>query len=220
MAGKTKAGSSKQAGGSGSPIKKKKNELPGRKKKRNTAPTLTVYAFHETFALEAYIYDHNEDDGYTRSYRQMIDGVPEFQCSELQEANFNRYYYRRRPGSNNEILVGRKNYWRLIMIRYPPEQESTAETRQQGLEVLSSFLKNPEYTRFPPKTIDTIDATSEDNPLPLDHFFLDRDIQEIMEEDIEEANLNSDFFQKFPDFARLCWSGNHYSNWARGLGFP
>ena len=122
-------------------------------------------------------------------------------------------------------MTDNRDFWKQVIIRYPVDGantpiESTPETRRQGLEAIKMALMNPEYTRFPPEDIITMDTADPENPPPLDHFFLDNDIRDFMKEDIQETDLTTTFVQDFPDAASKCWSGHNVSAWARGLGFP
>ena len=92
--------------GNHSPNKKIKKEVPGRKKtKAKVPPTIRVITFHESFQFEAYIFEkHAGEDGYTHGFRQFIDGNTEFQCDELEQANFTHYFYRRVPNSNDKNM--------------------------------------------------------------------------------------------------------------------
>ena len=86
--------------------------------------------------------------------------------------------------------------------------------------MLKEFLMNPQFCDYPPHEITTIDATDPENVPSLDDFFLDNDIKDFMEEDVEALNLNANFYENFPEFAVKCWGGSNYSQWARSLGFP
>jgi len=119
-------------GGNGSPPRKKKDKSPSlkdRRKKKN-APMVTVRAFHPCFTMEAYFFEKNDgNDAFLHSYKKYTDN--KITCSYLKEAGFTDMVYRRRPGSDNEILINsddEKPFWRAIMIRYPPGGESTPET--------------------------------------------------------------------------------------------
>ena len=105
-------------------------------------------------------------------------------------------------------------HMRFVIVRYPKERESTAQTRKEGLELIGSFFMDPKFSKFPPVAIEKIDQTDEDDPCPLDTFFKDEDIEEFMRTDVAEKELDSDFVEKYSDFAKLCWSGNHYSDFA------
>jgi hypothetical protein len=127
--------------------------------------------------------------------------------------------YQRLPNTPNEHAVNGNGFWRQMVLRYPPEGESTPETRQEGLSLLSTFLKDPLHTRYPPTVITLIDETDIDNIPSLDHYFFDDTIQEIMIEDLDETILNGTFFNEYSDFALKCWAYPFVSNWAVSLGF-
>lgn len=220
---------------SATPMRKKKSNVPLRGKSSEKTnyypPVLTVYAFPSPFAFEAYIYsrgnqfNNDEDDVYLKKFEICMNPNPDDPnqqpCPYLDEANFVKIVYRRKPNSDNDHLVGvKKPYWRQIMIRYPKEGDSTPETRQEGLEVLKKFMTDPDHTNYPPNEIVLRDATDEDNYMPLDHFFLDWDIKKFMVEDIPEEDMNNEFYEKFRDFADKCWAGKFKSEFAYKLGFP
>ena len=196
-------------------------KAPVRKQRGQAAHELICYTFHEDFTFEAYVFQRNENnDGFTWGVQQFCNGVENYQSPELQAANFTRCVYRRVPRSADGNMTGERGYWRVVIIRYPPENETTPESRQEGLRILKQFLLNPQYSDYPPRDITTRDATDPENIPSLDDFFLDNDIKELMEEDIDAINLNEHFYQNFPEFAEKCWAGPHVSQWARGLGFP
>ena len=212
--------------GNGSPPRKKKEKSPSmkdrRKMKQKNAPMITVRAFHSCFTMEAYFFEKNDgNDAFLHSYKKYTDN--EITCSYLEAAGFTDMVYRRRTGSDNDILVNsddKRPFWRAIMIRYPPGGESTPETRQEGLTVARQFFLDSTFSDYPPKNIQIVDATSMDNPPPLDDFFLNKDIETFMKEDIEEDLLNGEFYEKYPALARKCWGGNFPSPFARSLGYP
>jgi hypothetical protein len=208
------------------PRKKKSTPTPKKVKKIGAEPILTVTRFSDPFTFEMYIYSSKPgNDGYlnglqvalagTRSDGTVVPPVP-----ALVEGNFHSVPYRRLPNTPNEHAMGGNGFWRYVVLRYPTQGESTPETRQEGLALLSTFLKDPEHTRFPPNNITLIDETDEENPPALDHYFFDDTIQEIMNEDIDETILNGNFYAGYNDFARKCWAYPFVSVWARSLGFP
>ena len=210
-----------KAAGKASPGKKKKERTPSRNEKSKPAPTIRAYRFHEDFVFEAYVFEKNAgDDAFTNNFREQINGTAREKSEELEQANFNKFFYRRQPGSDNQHMIGEKGYWRIVMIRYPPEEEATPETTEEGLSILSEFFRDTRYSTYPPETILTMDCSTDEDPPALDQFFLDQDIKSLMEEDIDAEHLDSNFYTNFPDFARKCWAGTHYSAWARGIGFP
>ena len=221
---------------SASPMKKKKESAPSRGAKTTVSstfhpPVITVYAFPPPFSFEAYIYskgnqfDNDQDDGYLKKFEICMnpnsDDPNQQPCPYLDEANFVKFVYRRKPDTDNEHMVGvKKPFWRGIMIRYPNGGESTSETRQEGLAVLKRFMTDPAYTFYPPKDIVLRDATDEDDYKPLDHFFMDWDIKNFIIEDVPKQDLNNKFYETYQDFADKIWSGKNKSEYAYGLGYP
>ena len=151
-----------------------------------------------------------------------MDGYYGTQISQdLDGANFTAYMYRRQPNSNNQVMHNDgTDFWRMLLIRYPPNGESTAQSRQEGMEALRQFLMDDRFSDFPPSTIGLTDATDEENYTPLDDLFLDSGIKTLMEEDVPVHDLNSNFYASYPDFALKCWGGRFRSPYANILGFP
>ena len=200
-----------------------------KKKTTSAPPTLTVRTFKPPFTFEAYIfakgnqYNSDADDGYMKGFIDYVDtNTPNEHVSEqLDQGNFTSFVYRRIPDTPNEHMVGIKNpYWRGIIIRYPPESESTPETREQGLEQLKAFLMDGRFSQYPATNIITRDATDEDNYEPLDNYFMDWDIKSFLEEDVAEEDLNSTFYTTYQDFADKVWAGRFKSEFAYSIGFP
>ena len=207
------------------PKRKKKDGVPTRKvAPKNFIPTITVYSFMEPLTFEAYIFEQSPgNDGYTASFKKVMKG--DLECGYLTDKNFTKFVYRRdlHPHRSNEILCNARDekHWRCLMIRYPGLDGSTEESRQEGLAVAKRFFMDPEYSEYPPKNIETVDAMKEDpEKFPaLDEFFLDHDINAFLREDVESTELNEDFVENYPDFAAKCWSTMEPSKWARSLGF-
>ena len=205
-----------------SPKKRKNAPLPMRIKQEK-GPFLRVYSFGPEFSFEMYIIEKDsENDEYLKGISDYIESPPNTneKHSLVDECNFYKKAYRRIPQSANEHLCGtKKGYWRSVILRYPKENESTPQTRQDGLNALSSFLKDSRFSKYPINNIITVDMTDEDNLPSLDTFLMDDDIKNIMEQDIDEEELNKEFVSKYPEFAKRIYAGNNYSDWARTLGF-
>ena len=236
MAPKASAKSASQSVSGLSPVKKPKGSPP-RKKKHAITPkkkvkqigsgtTLTVTRFSHPLTLEMYIYTSKlGDDGYLNGLQVALAGsrpdgtiVPPSQF--LVDGNFHSVPYRRLPNTNNEHAINNNSFWRYVILRYPPNQESTSETRQEGLALLSAFFKDPTHSKFPPANINLVDETDEQNLPSLDHYLFDDTIQEIMTEDLDETILNGNFYTDYSAFARKCWAYPFLSVFARSLGFP
>ena len=205
-----------------SPKKRKNAPLPIRIKQEK-GPFLRVYGFGPEFSFEMYIIEKDsENDEYLKGISDYIESPPDTNSkhSLIDECNFYKKAYRRIPKSANEHLCGtKKGYWRSVILRYPKENESTPQTRQDGLNALSSFLKDSRFSKYPINNIITVDMTDEDNLPSLDTFLMDDDIKNVMEQDIDEEELNKEFVSKYPEFAKRIYAGNNYSDWARTLGF-
>lgn len=208
------------------PRKIKSSPTPKKIKKIGSDLTLTVTKFSYPLTCEMYIYSSKTvNDGYlngiqvalagVRSDGTVVDPVP-----ILVEGNFHSCPYRRIPNTANEHALSGNGFWRMVILRYPPEGESTPETRQLGLTQLETFFKDPEHSRYPPVNITLSDETVEENLPSLDHYFFDDTIKEIMTEDLEENILNSTFYTEFNEFAKKCWAYPFVSAWGRSLGFP
>lgn len=165
------------------------------------------------------IYERTDgEDGYLHFICQFTQG--ERENDVLEKLGINRLVPRRKPDTNNEIMLGvKKGYWRQIIVRYADEP-STPETRKETLDQLKTFFLDLNFTKYPPPMIDTIDLTDLDNTTSLDNLFLDDDIQTLMKEDLEEEDLNGNFTRNFTEVAKICWKYDHVSQWARSLGFP
>jgi hypothetical protein len=207
--------------------RKKDGKRPSMKEKKGNQikagvknPTLTCYSFGDEFSIEAYLYcKDDKNDSFTNGFKRFVDGV--IQCDELTEANFVSYKYHRAPNTNNTILLDSNNYWRKVFLRYVPGGTSTHVSRSEGLLALKTFLMDRNYSEYPPTDITTVDCTNEEEPHPLDTFFLDQDIIDIIKVDLEEQDLNSLFYSTYTTFARKIWSGAYYPEYARTqLGFP
>jgi len=197
-----------------------KNTTPPLRKQVATPLTLTVYAFHETIGIEAYIFAKDDaHDGFTNGYKEYI--ASKIKNEILEKSNFTGWKNCRVPGSSNEVMIDPNKFWRVVIIRYVPHDGvSTPEMRQKGLKDLSAFLQSKDGTKYPPKDVTLIDGTNVDDPHSLDQFFMDEDIIDIAQLEIAEDDLNSNFYTKFPEFALKLWSGPSYPQFARDLGFP
>jgi hypothetical protein len=107
--------------------------------------------------------------GFINNYRKWSKG--EIQFEDLTEANFIGLKIRRNNEINgNETLSGSDGYSRWWMIRYPPENESTPDTRKEGLRVVKNFFMSKKGTNFPPRDIKLVDDTDGDVPAVLEIF--------------------------------------------------
>jgi hypothetical protein len=205
---------------------RKAGKIPTRKDNVKSAgphaPTLVCYGFAADLPIEAYLYcKDDQNDGYLNGYKKNCDGVPENDSDELTAANFTSYKTRRMPRSPNEVMTnGTNTFWRIVMLRYVPEGNSTRDTRAHGLSVLSTFLNSTKNTAYPISSIITLDNTQEENPHSLDMFFMDNDIIEIIKNTFDDSELNKEFYSTYKSLALKLWSGTNYPDFARSLGFP
>lgn len=183
-------------------------------------PTLTCYGFAEELPIEAYIFCKDDNhDAFCNGFKCFADGKIESEA--LSQANFTCYKPRRVPQSKNEIMKqGTTSYWRIVMVRHVPDGTSTKESRVDGLRILKTFLMSTSNTDFPPTDITTMDCTNVEDKHSLDSFFIDKDIVEIIKNEFDEEDMNKEFFMKYSTFAKKLWSGPHYNDFARELGFP
>ena len=158
------------------------------------------------------------NDGYLNHYRNWANGQLEYE--PLLSAGFREILYRREPESDNRRMTNPEGFPRNIIVREPPGGVSTAASRQKGMDVLSNFFKDSTINRWPPETIVKRDETNLQDYHALDEFFMDEDIERILREEMDEEVLNQDFYGKFTEFARKCWSGAFLPAFARSLGFP
>lgn len=189
-------------------------------KKEKPVPTLRVHGFEDPLAVEAYEYTLSDTkSGFINKYRLWAKG--ELTVEALTAANFNNTKVQRdKSRSDNEPLLDGEGYSRVWMVRYPPGGESTEDTRKEGLEILKTFFMSKIATDYPPKTIKLVDETT-DVPNALDKFFLDSDIEEILKVSFDIMELEEDFYEKYPVAARMIYSGNEPSVYAKEhLGFP
>ena len=169
--------------------------------------------------LEVYVFQNDlEHDAFVNNYRQYATGMLENKA--LAAAGFQDLVHRRYPGSNNKWMTDPDKYPRNVIIRYPPQGESTIETRRIGLDVLANFFLDKSINRYPPKEIIKADFTDVDDYPALDEFLMDDEIESAIKHDMDEDVLNEAFYRNYTAFASKCWSSGHVSDYAKTLGFP
>ena len=186
-----------------SPAKKKKTGKPGFTGTRKEKSIITALGFMAPCVFEAYKFAPatDRDDGFTGGARGYFDGKFTEVSADLNAAGFVSYVFRRFSPEVDEPMKGFENekIWRLYFIRYPPENESTAETRLEGMAALNRFFRDENFSKFPAKKdFEMCDATDEENFRPLDEHFLNSDIKKFLEEDVPEENLDENFYENFP----------------------
>ena len=82
-------------------------------------------------------------------YKKYTDG--DIQCAALEEANFTGLLYRRKVGTDNQIMVDSKRFWRRVIVRHPIGGVSTTESRAEGLAVLRATFLSTELSDYPPQ---------------------------------------------------------------------
>jgi hypothetical protein len=182
-------------------------------------PLITSYSFHHDIPYEAFIYAQNEhSDGYNNSYKKAK--VPKDLPADLAEAGFTVHQRRRIPGSDNVVMKNRNTYDRIVILRIV-DSESTPATRNEAMKILKAHFENPGNSQYPAKDVNLVDTNKTgNNVVALDAFFLDDFIDKLIADMYEDEEKNNQFYSKYPDFAKMLWSGNHYSDYARLLGFP
>jgi hypothetical protein len=200
---------------------KAKKPVPTRQKK--SPLTLYVVNFGPPFTFEIYLYEKNEkEDGFHFGITKYMRGNETDTHSLFDAANFTQTLSRRVPGSADIVSKSvETNYDRRIFLRYPKESESTPETRATGLAAMKSFLQDPRFSRYPPTEIDTVDLTDyqHDHHTAMDNYIMNNDIQELVMEDCNAADLNDGFKEAFPEVASCIWQSKHVGEYGHSLGF-
>ena len=203
---------------------KKKKHVPNIKEKFKTnkekpVQALLVLGFLEPLAVEAYEYTlMATKPGFVNNFRVWsrgeleVDALTVANCIGLKNKCDNK-------NGENEPILDADGYPRVWMIRYPPENESTPETRKEGLRVLKSFFMSKVGTKYPPTVIKVVGDTG-DVPAVLEKFFLDDDIDEIIKASFDFTEMDDDFYGKYMQFARTIYSEKEPSDFAKmELGF-
>ena len=184
----------------------------------NPVPSLSCYAFADELPIEAYLFCRDDKtDAFYNGFKKFADG--ELDSAILEDCNFTSYNARRLPQSKNIIML-QGTFWRHVIVRHVPGGISTPESREEGLRKLKEFLMSTANSKYPITDVTTADCTDSDNPLALDHFFLDVDIIDFIHTEFDESDLNREFYSRFPELALKLWSGPNYPEFARDLGFP
>jgi hypothetical protein len=187
----------------------KKKSTPQKQKSGGAQVPYMLYGLRllPESSFEAFVYERDAtNDGYTGGFGQVMN--TDTKCKYLEEAGFCRLYPRRVDVATNEALKNSRNsYNRMVMVRYVHDHDpATSDSTREGLSVLKRFLMDPEFTRYPPVSIVTVDRTDDDNRMPLDHMFLDRDIITILEGEYDDLVLNDTFFEQYSEAARYVFS--------------
>lgn len=201
---------------------KKKTSTPQKRVKKGNI-RISVVTFAAEFKFEAYYVEKpNGDQAYVNHLKEYVQGKLTEKSAAIDGINIVDYCNWRIPNTDNKTMTtaAQETYPKNLFIVYPKENETTEATREKGLAAMKNFLMDPTFTRYPAEAVDVIDLTDEAHPPALDEYFMDRDIQKFMEEDLSVEVLDSTFATKFPAFARKCWRFNFISDWGMyTLGF-
>jgi len=211
-----------------SPAQKVKHNPPKKKVKKKPVgpPKISVVAFTDNDSFEAHMMEKgNGDEMYVYELKRYVRDQLDQPARDLDKLNFVKTCDRRIPNTKNATMKqgDGTSCSRSAFVRHPTDLEnghSTKESRQEGLRGLKDFFMDPKFHRYPPKDIVLVDLTDETNPASLDEYFCDDAIKELMEEDLDSADLNPQFATKWPEFARTRWKCDHISEWGlNSLGY-
>jgi len=170
---------------------------------------LSVVGFERSCPYEAYAFTkengENVKDGYHFHIRQKIDRGEDI--TGLTEAGFVMYFNKRMSKSRDERLLGSDDWGRYLFVRHlPGNAPSTAETRQEGLNMMAAYLMNPANSRYPPLSIEKVDQTNASDPVSMDTLLLDIDIVHLMGRLFDEDILTDRFAVEFAEYASAFFS--------------
>jgi len=191
-----------------------------KKKKEKPNPTISVLGFQDPFYTEIYEYALTDSKpGFLNNFRKWSRG--EIENDSLTEANFIGMKMQRNFAlAGNEHLLYEDGYPRFWMIRYPPGNVSTAETRREGLRVLKTFFMSAQGTAYPPPNINIVDLTTE-VPVVFEKYFLDDDVEEILKISSDLEELCDTFYDRYTALAESIYLNKEPSAYAQTiLGFP
>ena len=191
-----------------------------KKKKEKPVPTIRVLGFQDPLYVEIYEYTLSANKpGFINNFRKWSRG--ELVNDALSEANFIGLKMQRDFSvDGNATLFYDDGYAHFWIIRYPPENESTADTRKEGLRVLKSFFMSSQATDYPPGSIEVFDFTTDVSAV-LEKYFLDDDIDKIVKASFDMEDLNDTFYERFTALAETIYLEKEPSGYAHTiLGFP
>ena len=178
------------------------------------------------FGVECFDYSRvngdRRDKGYTIPFRRCMEAEDDDEAviPTLTGAGFFAAAFQRQSIFVNDRKTGSDNWPRYWMIReVPGGNPSSVETRREGMEFLKAFFIDPRNTRYPPKSIECMDHTSE-RPSAMQHFFIDRDILRILARVVDEEFHNPMFYRSFPNHAAVAFPGPTFpADAVMALGF-
>jgi hypothetical protein len=200
----------------------RKTMTPSSASKSKAKNQVIALGYSAELGCEVYMVVNGNRDMYYQGIVQYMRGDYAGQLHEMfDKAGFYKICSRRVPYSANETMMS-GGYRRVVILRFPDNDEkaSTTESRLEGMEALKSFLMDSRFSKYPPRDIELVDKTDDENLPSLDQFLTDEDIKEIMGDMFNEDVLNADFVDNFPSYAQYCWRGKNVSEWASSLGFP
>ena len=140
---------------------------------------------------------------------------------ELMEANFIGLKMQRDFAlDGNKYLTYDDGYARFWKTQYPFNNESTADTRKEGLGILNKFFMSTQGTNYPPGNIKVLDVTKE-APAVMEKYFLNNDIEDILKAILDREELTEDYYEKYTELAGALYLEKEPTDSAQTiLGFP
>ena len=139
------------------------------------------------------IENDEDNDAHVKGLCDCIEGSSSHHVHEgIDSLNFVKRVFRCIPQSENKNMKSaKKEFWRSIFICYPKENVSTKQSCQEGLTILSNFLKNDQLSKFSMKGMTQIDMhDGEDSVLAFDDYFLDEDIKKFLEKQFDRSDCS------------------------------
>ena len=208
-----------------SPVRKQKVGKKSSKLCNSTSHGIRVFAILPEWNVEFFEYRKgNEGVGWNEAYslpiRRHIDGEEGANIAELDSMEIQGYYNQRVSYERNETKIGPDNWSRYWFLRYLDEP-STTTTRLQGLQLFEAFVKNPNYSKYPPKHVVLEDITEAAQEWSLDCILRDIDVFNVASTMFEPDDFSYTFHSTFPSHANCVFGGPIYPREAiRRLGYP
>ena len=212
----------------GSPLKTKINGEQSSRLGKGVVHRIQVKAIHSEWPVECYSYQIGNEtmgwkEGCAYPIRQSIDSDrAEDQIETLDSIGIRAYFNVRASHENNEPKLGRNGYFLFYLIRITPGNvPSTSATRIDGLNLLRNLFMDNRYSKHPPNSMSTEDAT--DYETPMDRLFPDNDVINVINFIFDPDVLNPTFARSYSDHAQFIFGGPRYSETAvtrLGFGTP